>query len=87
MLGTPTSTVEVSHISAHGIWILLDEEELFLPYQQFPWFRNARVADILALECRGEHLYWPQLDVDLTPDIIRHPDRYPLQAAARGRAD
>ncbi|MDP1969959.1 MAG: hypothetical protein Q8K42_03365 [Methylobacter sp.] len=26
------------------------------------------------------HFYWPDIDVDLTLEIIRHPDRFPLQA-------
>lgn len=26
------------------------------------------------------HLNWPELDVDLTLEMIEHPDRYPLKA-------
>jgi hypothetical protein len=26
------------------------------------------------------HYYWPDLDVDLTEDIIDHPERFPLKA-------
>lgn len=29
------------------------------------------------------HLYWPDLDVDLTLDSIEHPERYPLKARVR----
>ncbi len=36
--GTTTSRPEVTNISAHGFWILLDERELFLPFEHFPWF-------------------------------------------------
>jgi hypothetical protein len=35
---------EVTHISAQGIWLLARDKELFLPYAQFPWFKNANVA-------------------------------------------
>ena len=26
------------------------------------------------------HLYWPELDVDLSVESIEHPERYPLKA-------
>ena len=81
MPGIATSGVEVTNISPHGLWILLDGRELFLPYDQFPWFRNATVAEISELERpQPDHLRWPRLDVDLTVDAIEHPDRYPLKA-------
>ena len=28
-----------------------------------------------------DHLYWPLLDIDLSVESIRHPDRFPLVAA------
>jgi hypothetical protein len=27
-----------------------------------------------------EHLYWPELDVDLSVESIEHPERFPLIA-------
>jgi hypothetical protein len=71
----------VTNISRHGFWLLMDEAEHFLPFEHFPWFRAAPVAAILRVErLHGEHLYWPDLDVDLELDSIRHPERYPLVA-------
>ena len=76
--GMPTS-VEVTNISRHGFWILLEQEELFLPFAEFPWFEVAPVSAILKVEMLGpEHLHWPDLDVDLTVESIRYPDKYPL---------
>ena len=82
MPGTSTSREnEVSNISAHGFWILVVDRELFLPYDAFPWFKNATVAAILHVERpQRHHLYWPEIDVDLTIDSIEHPERYPLRA-------
>ena len=78
-LGTDTSDVEVTNISKHGLWVLLKEEELFLPYTEFPWFKHAQVSAILNVELTGpNHLYWPDLDVDLTLESIRNPEKYPL---------
>jgi hypothetical protein len=79
--GTDTSPVEVTNISPHGIWLLANDEELYLPFDAFPWFRHARVSDILAVEVPlPGHLHWPALDVDLSLDCIRHPEKYPLVA-------
>ncbi|MDH3735304.1 MAG: DUF2442 domain-containing protein [Gemmatimonadota bacterium] len=81
MPGTATSEPEVTNISAHGFWILLDDEELFLSYEEFPWFRGGTVEQISTVaQDRPGHLRWKALDVDLTVDSIRHPDRYPLKA-------
>lgn len=77
--GTPISEIEVTNISKHGFWILLGEEELFLPFRDFPWFEAAAVSAILNVQVAGpNHLYWPELDVDLTVESIRHPEKYPL---------
>jgi hypothetical protein len=81
MPGTIISAVEVTHISSHGFWVLLGDEELFLPFEQFPWFKQATVGQIIDVERpTPEHLYWPSLDVDLSVESIRHPDRFPLVA-------
>jgi hypothetical protein len=81
MPGAATSQVEVTNISQHGFWLLLDGRELFLPFEDFPWFKQATVAAILRLERPVPgHLHWPDLDVDLAVDSIEHPERYPLES-------
>ena len=80
-LGEISSGPEVTHISSHGIWVLAEAEEFFLPYEDFPWFRSATVTAVLNLEQPTPgHLYWPDLDVDLSVDTLRNPDRFPLKA-------
>jgi hypothetical protein len=70
---------EVTNISGHGFWVLLGDEELPVPYAQFPWFKQATVAQLTAVERPTEnHLYWPELDVDLSVDSLRNPDAFPL---------
>ncbi len=78
-LGLSTFPVEVTNISQHGFWLLLKDEELFLPFSDFPWFQDAAVRKILNVELLSpNHLYWPELDVDLAVESIRHPERFPL---------
>ena len=72
--GAATSAVEVTNISPHGFWILLGKRELFVDFAEFPWFRDASVAKISHVEWpNGDHLYWPDLDIDLSVRSIEHP--------------
>lgn len=76
-LGSKT-LVEVTNISAHGIWLLAHDKELFLPYEDFPWFKEKPVGAILNIrEQAPGHFYWPELDIDLTTEIIEHPECFP----------
>lgn len=77
--GQSTSAAEVTNVSAHGFWILLADEELFVPFAEFPWFHNGTIGAITHVEWLSpDHLYWPDLDIDLSVESIRHPDRFPL---------
>ena len=77
--GLDTSPVEVTNISKHGFWLLLEEWELFLPFSEFPWFPQAPVSAVLNVECpHAGHLYWPDLEIDLAVESIEHPERFPL---------
>jgi hypothetical protein len=61
------------------MWLFVDDRELYLPFDEFPWFREAPIGVLAHIERPSErHLYWPDLDVDLTLDSIKHPSRYPL---------
>ena len=81
MHGTPTSDVEVTNVSGHGFWILTAGRELFLAFDDFPWFRDASIAQVTEVEeVLPGHFRWPQLDVDLDIKSIEDPERYPLVA-------
>jgi hypothetical protein len=75
---SPTAA-EVLNISAHGIWILVRGREYFLDYEMYPWFREAKVADILDVELLHDNdLHWPNLDIDLELECLDNPHKYPL---------
>jgi len=77
-------TVEVTHISGHGVWLLVGQRELFMPFEQFPWFRDQPVRAILNVEQpRPGHFHWPEIDVDLTEQMIEHPERFPNVSGQR----
>ena len=80
-IGSDTSAPEILNISAHGFWLLVAGREYFLGFDDFPWFRGATLAQLFKVDLHhGEHLYWPDLDVDLDVDRIAHPEKFPLLA-------
>ncbi|HUJ09246.1 MAG TPA: DUF2442 domain-containing protein [Verrucomicrobiae bacterium] len=80
-LGTNTLAVEITHISAHGVWLMVKGREHFLSYEDFPWFKEAKLRDILDVKLlHATHLYWPKLDVDLSLKSVQDPGAYPLIA-------
>lgn len=81
MLGEGTLITEITNISNHGIWLFSKGKEFFLPYEEFPWFKEVPVSRILNVqEVTPGHFYWPDLDVDLSLEVIKNPQRFPLKA-------
>jgi len=69
----------VTNIDRFGFWLLIEDREYFLPYEEFPWFRNAKVEQILNVErLHADHLRWPDLDVDLSLESLADPEAFPL---------
>jgi len=76
--------VEVTNVSQLGFWVLVGGRELFLPFKKFPWFKDVPVAQLLNLaQPRPTHIYWPDLDVDLSVQSIEFPERFPLVSRTR----
>jgi hypothetical protein len=94
--GRSTLVVELANVSSHGFWLLVGDRERFLPFSQFPWFRDATIGQLSNVTLPSpHHVYWPDLDIDLAVDSLDHPERYPLvsrvsperpAAQTRGRA-
>jgi Protein of unknown function (DUF2442) len=77
--GTSTSEVEMTNVSKHGFWLLIRDQEVFVPFAEFPWFRNAPIGHLLNVQLPSpHHLYWPDLDIDLAVESLFHPERFPL---------
>ncbi len=82
--GKTISAVEVSKLGRDGFCLLVDERELFVPFKLFPWFADATIRQIAAVERPSpHHLRWPELDIDLALASITHPERFPLVSRAR----
>jgi hypothetical protein len=77
--GINTLKPGITNISQHGFWVLLKAKEYFISFDQYPWFENAKISSIFNVKIfHNHHLYWPELDVDLTTEILDNPENYPL---------
>lgn len=81
---TSEPEVEIMSVSLYGLWIYVKEKEYFLSFDQFPWFKEAKISDIYQVELiHGRHLYWENLDVDLSLDSLASPENFPLLANSK----
>ncbi len=82
--GRNISAVEVGNVSPLGFCLLMEDRERFVSFKEFPWFRDATIAELTNVELpTPHHLYWPDIDIDLAVDSLDHPERYPLFSSTR----
>lgn len=76
--GKSTLEPEVTQVDRQGIWLLIDDKEYFLPFEKFPWFKDATISQIhnVQLIDNGE-LHWPALGINLTVESIGQPELVP----------
>lgn len=79
LTGTGTSGNEVTAIEATGFWVLLDDREYFIPFADYPVFRDAPVRAIFNVrQLSPNQLHWPDLDADVETDALAAPGSFPL---------
>jgi hypothetical protein len=83
-LGIGISDAEVTHISISGIWVLLDDNEYFLPFEKYPDFRDATVGQIHNVRIvNGDELEWPDLQLNLSIESFDQPKHVPTLVKAK----
>jgi len=77
--GIDISHSEITSIGSTGFWLLLDDREYFVPFADYPAFRQATVEQILSVQqLSPTQFHWPSLDVDIEVDALERPEQYPL---------
>ena len=73
------TSVAVLMINSQGMMLSVQGQDYFVSYNRVPWLRDARVSSALNVRMSGPRaIEWPELDVDLEIDSLKHPERYPL---------
>ena len=76
---TKFKSASVLMINSQGIMLSVLGRDYFLSYNRIPWMQDAPIRSVLNVQMSGpEAIVWPDLDVDLEIDSLRHPERYPL---------
>ncbi len=77
--GTGISAIEVSGIGQTGFWLLVDDAEYLVPFDDYPVFRKATVEQVFEVQrLAPDHFHWPAIDADIELEALEHPERYPL---------
>lgn len=73
------TSVSVLMINAQGMMLSVQGQDYFVSYNRVPWLRDARISSALNVRMSGSRaIEWPELDVDLEIESLKHPERYPL---------
>ncbi|WP_297901203.1 DUF2442 domain-containing protein [uncultured Parabacteroides sp.] len=64
------------------------ERDYFLSYNRVPWLKEARISNVLNVRmARRNAIEWPELNVDLEIESLKHPERYILIIMKRSTLD
>lgn len=77
--GTDISRNEITNISAQGFWLLVENQEYFIPFKDYPVFKGATIEQIFSIkQIAPGQLHWPLLDADVELEALEHPESFPL---------
>jgi hypothetical protein len=75
----PENTLVLSVVSAWEIQVKSRDREYFVPFADYPAFRQATVEQIVNLhQPAPDQLCWPDLDIDIELPALDEPERFPL---------
>jgi hypothetical protein len=77
--GTTILNNSVTGIGNTGLWVICEDKEYFIPFNDYPALKNASIDNIFNLiTVSPKQLYWPDIDIDIEIDALETPDRFPL---------
>jgi hypothetical protein len=70
---------EITNISSVGFWILIDNKEYFVAFDEYPKFKDIPVIDIFDFKMLSpKQLYWEQHDIDIELSALKNPEQFTL---------
>jgi len=84
MSGVSTShkvqSAQITSIERDGFWVLVSKDgEYFVPFESYPELRTATIEAVFNFEFEDGDFHWPDLDVDIELEALKHPEKYPLR--------
>ncbi len=77
--GTGTSTCNVTGINDLGFWVLVEDKEYFVPFSDYPGFKDSSINQILNIRFSPpSQLHWIDIDMDIELPSLAQPESFPL---------
>ena len=78
--GTNTLEYEITNIERFGIWLLADNREYYIKFEDYPAFKKASIDQILNIQrISPTQFRWPDIDEDIELEALEHPEKYILR--------
>lgn len=70
---------EITNISLTGFWVLVDDKEYFVAFNEYPMFKTMSVNDIFNMKMLSpEQLHWERADIDIELSALKNPEKFRL---------
>jgi hypothetical protein len=77
--GISTSACNVTGINDLGFWVLVNDKEYFVPFSDYPGFKDTSVNQILNIRFYApSQLHWEDIDIDIELNALSQPASFPL---------
>ena len=73
-----SATLDVVPVSRHGLWLFLDEDNLFVPYADYPQLQGLDLSQASQVTLSGDVLHWDKLALKLPLGQLNNYQSYPL---------
>jgi hypothetical protein len=78
--GTDTLEYEITNIERFGIWLLADDKEYYIKFEDYPAFKKASIDQILNIKrISPSQFRWPDLDEDIELEALEQPEKHILR--------
>jgi hypothetical protein len=75
--GNYTSTCEVTNISKNGFWLLVNDQEYFISYSNYPEFLDMSINEIFNVTSIDlKQFHWSSKDIDV--ESLEKPESFSL---------
>lgn len=77
--GTDISGCKLTSINDLGMWILVGDKEYFIPFTDYPGFKESSIDQIFKIRFYPpSQLHWEKLDIDIELEALSKPESFPL---------
>ena len=78
--GISTLEYGITNIERFGIWLLADDREYFIKFEDYPVLKKASIEQLLNIKrISPDQFRWPDLDEDIELESLEHPEKYILR--------